>query len=468
MGSECEQSKLFYVLAQLLSASIREFFAVALFIILTLRADGYDFFNTGIVLFLVLIVVRLPFLNSYAFIFEATTIKSWDIKHVGVQKHNNWGYNTMHAVAILVTHVLAGIAAAAFKVYYEVAYGKERMGALPIITPELVVDTDVLRKMGTDWSANERLSRLHFPLSSSNINNHHQINNNNNDPPFSNILGGEMLNANSTTSGFLGDLLRAAMNSVPPSAASSNDINKLVIPLPLNSTVTEAGIDKTALLLWYFCEDAAYVTLLCICFVHIWIGTGVVKEKDDAKAAVPLNPFRPRYWQQLFRISLLLTMIQLALSRAFPTAHGSLHTTVYKLQYQSWTPDSHLVDNENGEAAIRIIGGLIGVVLGKIYSWTLLSTKLDRDDTWYFSLVWGMESPFEAEKELARQRRQQNYYAALSSTAGGDEEDPAATSLGGGYNNNNGEGGGDSGSGLTARRQENFKLRLPYTLNHNK
>jgi hypothetical protein len=386
MGSDNEQSKLLYVLAQLLSATVREFFAVGLFLALTLRAEGYDFFNTGIVLFLILIVVRLPFLNSYSFIFEATTIKSWDIKHVGIQKHSSWGYNFFHTIVILVAHVLAGIAAAGFKVYYEVAYGTENMGAQPIITPELVVDTHILEKMGSDWAANERLDRLR---------------------PFDGIK---------------------------------------VIQLPINATDTH-GIDKTALLLWYFCEDAAYVTLLCICYVHIWLGTGVVKEKHDDKANIPLNPFRPRYWQQLFRISVLLTLIQLALSRAFPTAHGSLHTTVYKLQYQAWKPDSHLVDNDNGEAAIRIIAGLIGVVLGKIYNWALLSTKLDKDDTWYFSLIWGMESPFEAEKEAKKKR-----YALMVD----DEEEQASLGM-----------DDSSTTSLTARKTD-FKLRLPYTLNHSK
>lgn len=391
MGSECEQSKLFHVLAQLLSAMVREFFAVGLFLALTLRAHGYDFFNTGIVLFLILITARLPFLNAYAFLFEATTIKSWDIKHVGIQKHSNWGYNTLHAIAILASHILAGTAAAAYKVYYEVAYGVENMGALPVITPGLTVDTRTLERMGTEWSANERLERLR---------------------PLDGVK---------------------------------------VISLPLNSTDTH-GIDKTALLLWYFCEEAAYVTLLCICFVHIWLGTGVVKEKYDDKANLPLNPFRPRYWKQLFQISLLLTGIQLSLDRAFPTAHGSLHTTVYKLQYQAWKPGSFLVDNENGEAAIRIIGGLVGVVLAKIYNWTLLSTKIDKDDTWYFSLVWGMESPFEAEKEAKRKR----YSAVLAD----DEEDPAAASLSSHLDD-------PSTSGLTARKSD-FKLRLPYTLNHSK
>jgi hypothetical protein len=224
-----------------------------------------------------------------------------------------------------------------------------------------------------------------------------------------------------------------------------------VIDLPLNGTDTSHGIDKTALLLWYFCEEAAFVTLLCICFVHIWIGTGVVHERDDETAKIPLNPFRPRYWQQLFKISMLLMIILFALDRAFPTAHGSLHRTVYKLQYQSWMPDSHLVDNENGEGTIRILGGLIGVLLAKIYSWTLLSTKVDTDDTWYFSLVWGMESPFEAERDLKRKR-----YTRL---ANDEESDPASSaSLNAQMD--------DTAS--SSARKADFKLRLPYTLNHSK
>ena len=392
MGSECEQSKLFFVLAQLLSAMVREFFGAGLWIVLSLRADNYDFFNGGLILFLVMLVVRLPYVNTYAFLFEASTIKSWNIQHVGVQKHSTWGYNTVHAIAILVTHVLSGIAAASFKVYYEVAYGVESLGAHPTISPQLSVDTHLLEQMGTEWAANERLSRLR---------------------PLDGVK---------------------------------------VIHLPLNGTDTSHGIDKTALLLWYFCEEAAFVTLLCICFVHIWIGTGVVHERDDEAAKIPLNPFRPYYWRKLFKISLLLTLVLFALNRAFPTAHGSMHLTVYKLQYQSWIPNSHLMDNENGEGTIRIFGGLIGILLAKLYSWTLLSTKLDEDDTWYFSLVWGMESPFEAENELRKKR--------YSRVASDEESDTISSSTL--YTSQM-----DDTSNLTARKAD-FKLRLPYTLNHSK
>ena len=392
MGTDCEQPQIFRAVAQLLSAAIREFFAVGLFLALSTRAHGYDFFNTGMILFLILVVVRLPFINSYAFIFEATTIRSWDIKHVGIQKQKRSGYNFIHAIAILASHICAGIAAAGFRIYFEVAFGTETMGAQPRLTPQLVVDTRVLERMGTAWFANERLGRL----------------------------------------------------------GQSEGVRTFSVPL--NSTENH-GIDKTALLLWYFAEDTAYVLLLCICFVHIWIGTGVVKEKDDGMAGIPLNPFRPRYWKQLFQISILLTMVQLALSRAFPTAHGSLHVTVYKLQYQAWRPGAHEVDHENNEAAVRILGGLTGVALAKIYSWALLSTKQNKDDVWYFSLVWGMESPFAAEEA-----------AAARSVPSGCEETADIESA------------SFAASCLQARgkmdgsfvRKPDFKLRLPYTLNHSK
>jgi hypothetical protein len=110
------------------------------------------------------------------------------------------------------------------------------------------------------------------------------------------------------------------------------------------------------------------------------------------------------------------------------------------------------MDNENGEGTIRIFGGLIGIILAKLYSWTLLSTKLDEDDTWYFSLVWGMESPFEAENELRKKR--------YSRVASDEESDTISSSTL--YTSQM-----DDTSNLTARKAD-FKLRLPYTLNHSK
>jgi hypothetical protein len=194
--------------------------------------------------------------------------------------------------------------------------------------------------------------------------------------------------------------------------------------------------------------------------VHIWIGTGVVKEKDDTNAKIPLNPFRPRYWQQLFRISALLTMVQLALSRAFPTAHGSLHVTVFKIQYQMWRPDAKELDTENNEAAIRIIGGILGVMLAKVYSWTLLSTKEHPEDTWYFSLVWGMESPFAKEKRVGNAAR--GYYENVGSTLS-DVQTAALIAQESGYNSARSQ-MDDS----MVRKSTDVRLRLPCTLNHSK
>jgi hypothetical protein len=392
MRSDCEGIHVFHVLAQLLSAAVREFVAVGLLLALSLRADGYDFFNSGLILFLVLIVVRLPFINSYSFLFETLTTRSWGMKHVGVQSQDRSGYNLIHAVVIVVAHVYAAIAAAGFRIYYEVSFGTESMGLLPKINPQLTVDTRVLEKMGTEWAANERLGRL-------------------------GLLDG--------TKTFY---------------------------LPLNSTLGH-GIDKTALLAWYVGEDAAYVCLLCVCFLHIWIATGVLKEKDDSNATIPLNPFRPRYWQQLFRTSALLTMVQLALSRAFPTAHGSLHATVFRLQYQAWRPDANVLDNENNEAAARIIGGLAGMMLAGFYSWMLVSTKNFPKDTFYFSLIWGMESPYA--KEEKKRGGYASYQRVESSSVDEDEKNPS------GFRS-------EMEAGVDPVRKTDFKLRLPFTLNHNK
>jgi hypothetical protein len=400
MRPECEGIHVFHVLAQLLSAAIREFCAVGLLLVLSLRADGYDFFNQGLILFLILIVVRLPFINAYSFVFEASTIHSWDIKHVGVPRHDRYGYTFIHGIVILTAHICAGIAAAGFRIYYEVAFGMESMGPQPKIEPQLTVDTRMLEQMGTEWMADERLARL------------------------------------------------GSLNGVK------------TFYLPLNSTLGN-GIDKMALSAWYCGEEAVYVCLLCICFVHIWIGTGVVKEKEDMNSKIPLSPFRPQYWQKLFRISAMLTMIQLALSRAFPTAHGSLHVTAFKIQYQMWHPNAKELDTEHSEAALRILGGLLGVVFAKIYSRTLLYTKEHPDETFYFSLIWGMESPFAKEK---RGGNAGGYYQNGTSSSAPTSVEEAAIFAQESY----GRKFESQMDDVSIRKTNDVRLRLPCTLNHSK
>jgi hypothetical protein len=127
--------------------------------------------------------------------------------------------------------------------------------------------------------------------------------------------------------------------------------------------------------------------------VHIWLGAGL--GKDDSK---PMDPFRSEFWKRLFRMSFMLALVFTALTRCFPTAHGSLHHTIFKCQYQAWNPHVHLVDNDNQEPLIRILGGFIGVALAFAYNKMLIATRDTKDDGgYYFRLVWGREpSPQQA------------------------------------------------------------------------
>jgi hypothetical protein len=132
--------------------------------------------------------------------------------------------------------------------------------------------------------------------------------------------------------------------------------------IPLHD-ISFLGLDSVAVALWYLVEEIGYVSLLCICYVHIWLSAGLAKHEMK-----PLEPFKPEYWERLFRMSILLAMVNTALTRCYPTAHGSLHHTIYRCQYQAWNPEMYLVDTNNQEPMIRVLGGLIGVVVALVYS----------------------------------------------------------------------------------------------------
>ena len=53
----------------IISVFFREIVAVMLLLVLESRVSGYDLMNKPLILFLVLITVRLPYINSYAYIF---------------------------------------------------------------------------------------------------------------------------------------------------------------------------------------------------------------------------------------------------------------------------------------------------------------------------------------------------------------------------------------------------------------
>jgi len=326
------EKTLSYSFPKTIGSFFREALAVTLILILEARTWAYDFFTPGLVLFLILITFRVPYINSYAFLFETFSIDSWKMaNHVGLQKHADFSQNFIHTIVVLGAHTGAAIGAAALRVYFDVAFGREIMSTQAGLAPALEVDVDGLRNFDSFWNAGPRLKAL----------------------ADEKIFNGTV---------------------------------EMNIPLGTNR---DLGIGQMTLMLWYITEEIGYVCLLCICFIHIWLGAGVGESKRT-----PMNPFKQRYWMHLFRVCILLTMVYVSLYRAFPTAHGSLHRTIYLCQYQAWNPNVHVVDNDNHEALARVIGAFLGLALGVAYNQMLVNTEKQEstdESDFYFRLVWGLD-----------------------------------------------------------------------------
>lgn len=330
---------LFYSLPITIGAFFRELLAVSLILILQERAYTYDFFTPGLVLLLIFFVFRVPYVNSYTLLFEALSLGKWEVKnHVGLRKHADPSQNMLHVLVIFAAHVCGALGAAAVRVYLDVTYGTEFMfgrerdpDTRTDVAPALQVNVDALRRFDSFWGAEDRVNRL-------------------------------------TRDGVNGTLTQ-------------------LIPL---SSENNLGISDTALIVWYLTEEVAFVFILCVCYIHIWLSAGVGENKKPL-----LNPFRGNYWKSLFRVCLLVVMIYVALYRAFPTAHGSLHMTIFKVQYQAWNPNIQLVDDDHNETFARIFGGLIGLLLALGYNKMLVGTERasQEDDPggFYYKLVWGLE-----------------------------------------------------------------------------
>ena len=339
MGYEEVSSRrsIFYSLPITIGTFFREVLAVTLVLVLQQRASTYDFFNQGLVLLLIFLTFRVPYINSYTLLFEAISLGDWNIKnHVGMRKYDDISQNLIHVTVIFAAHVCGSIAAAALRVYFDVLYGSEIMfGKQPLLgpnsdlAPALTVNVDQLKLFDSFWGAGNRITRL------------------------------------------------IGMNG---------SISQL---FPL-SAQHDLGIGSTALTVWYTTEEIGYVFLLCVCYIHIWLSTGVGENKK-----APLNPFSQNYWRHLFQVCLMVVLVYMSLYRAFPTAHGSLHTTIYKIQYQSWNPNVKLVDTDNGETFARIFGGFIGLFLAVGYNKMLVGTeRINPDDDsgdFYYKLIWGLE-----------------------------------------------------------------------------
>ena len=319
-----------YSLPISLGAFLREFFAVSLILTLQQRAWAYDFFAPGLVLFLLLIALRIPYINTFAVLFEWLAMGEWDIRHhVGIQRHRTGAQNLVHVFALVLAHVSASGCAAALRVYLDVTFGRE-LGGAP--APRLGVQLAELAAVDPFWNAEPRIDRL----------------------------------------------LRMGYNT------------SAVAALPLGDGA-DLGIDRLALIAWYAGEEVGFVALLCVCFAHIWMASGVA----DGRAAASNNPFAPTYWRKLFTVCVLLTAIYTALFRAFPSAHGSIHVTIFRCYYQQWSPTVRLVDLDNHEPLVRIVGGFVGLFLACVYNRVLVNTEAadDNDEStdFMFKLIWGME-----------------------------------------------------------------------------
>ena len=399
MSGENRKSFLSYSLPKSMGAFFRELSAVTLLLLLQERVWAYDFFTPGLVLFLILISHRVPYINSYAFLFEFLCIDDWrEPNHVGLQKHADISQNPFHGALVLAAHILAAISAAALRVYFDVTFGREIISASPGIVPALQVDVDGLHKFDSFWYATPHIIRLKDEM-----------------------------------------------------------IWMVILPLHAGHNL---GIDRMAIVSWYVTEEIGYTFLLCVCYIHIRLSAGVGVDKRS-----PTNPFKRAYWQALIKMcrSVMLTLVYMALYRAFPTAHGSLHMSIYKCQYQAWNPNVIVYDSDNGEIFARIVGGLFGMGLSVAYNRMLVGTERvnEADDgDLYYRLIWGMDpDPVHTrEARVGRQPRAKTPEWTDGYTGYGPAVAIVAATCGncGDCNTCN--------SQLSARKQ----LKLPPTLNHSR
>jgi hypothetical protein len=422
---------LFYSLPITIGSFFRELLAVTLLLVLQERAFSYDFFTSGLVLFLISLTFRVPYVNTYILLFESFSLGQWDVRnYVGLRKHADASQNILHVLVILAAYICGGLAAAALRVYFDVTYGTELMLGKELdpltqsqVAPALQVNVDHLRNIDSFWGAEHRIDRL----------------------------------------------LESGVNGT---------ISQLV-PLDGNN---DLGIGDTALTVWYAAEEIGYVFLFCVCYVHIWLGAGVGENKKPH-----LNPFSHNYWYSLFKVFGMVVLSYVALCRAFPTAHGSLHVTIFKLQYQAWNPNKHLIDHDHSELVGRIFGGFIGLFLAVGYNKMLVGTERsspeDDPGDFYYKLIWGLEpdaahtkarrvgradgGDSSSDEERSHGRRKSRAYKWNFPRAGSrDDFDVSA------YKTRKCERGGKGGSCMDAtcvvcyNKGPDFKLRLPHTLDH--
>ena len=406
---------LLYSLPITIGAFFRELLAVTLVLVLQERVFTYDTFTPGLVLFLILLTFRAPYINSFTLLFESLALGQWGIKnHVGHRRHRDPTQHGLHVLVVFAAHICGALGAAAVRVYFDVAYGTETLlgrerdpDTRTDVAPALQVNVDALRRFDSFWGGEDRVRRL----------------------------------ADRSANGTLMELV--------PLSAENN-----------------LGISDTSFVVWFMAEEIGFVFLLCVCYVHIWLGAGVGENRKPV-----MNPFRRDYWKRLFRVSILVVGIYVALYRAFPTAHGSLHVTVFKVQYQIWNPNVRMVDEDHNETFARIVGGFIGVILAVGYNQMLIGTERaspeDDPGGYYYKLVWGLEpDPTHTKaKRVGDGGDSDGDDDEDGSRRGRKAEDPGCRTYRVRYCE---KGRPCTDSTCTVCANSEFKLRLPHTLDHAK
>jgi hypothetical protein len=168
-----------------------------------------------------------------------------------------------------------------------------------------------------------------------------------------------------------------------------------------------------------------------------------------------------------------VVLLYMALYRAFPTAHGSFHTTIYKAQYQVWNPTVKLLDDDNSETVARVFGGFLGLFLAVGYNKILVGTEKqtadDERSDFYYKLIWGLEP----DPNQSRARR----------TEGEGEDDSSDEESAGQHSRRNNHGGGNWARVHSAygkhcsdpacllcgmSKKPDVKLRIPRAMDHPK
>jgi len=150
--------------------------------------------------------------------------------------------------------------------------------------------------------------------------------------------------------------------------------------LHTNSTVLHPTENERRL--WWFCEDLFSVLFLIVSYIHIWKWL----RWDDEIQGNPADQWEQRYWWKLVSFSGMTSVLVLANSMAFPTAHAGWHISLYvyaKNQFETNT------NQDTGEPLLRALGGMLGCLLAVVYEWRLARIYSGKRE-WLDVLIYKM------------------------------------------------------------------------------